>query len=455
MGQTRKQRSVWRRFKPHKNCYSASPRLFKPGFKCGLKQGVWLVGVALLLTAAPVSRVWASDLPVKADPLAPKPMAIGAWLFAPTLFAGTLYNSNVNQTADKVSSWGERVVPGFTASLDNGIHQTSIYGLADFQNYSNSAVIDKTVVDAKAGVSQVYLPTPELTIKLNGDYTRQADVFGAAAFAPANTPLGATSGATIAPTTVSPQVSASRSNQYSGSFSADQRFGRAFAGLGFSAVSTQFDSEPAGTANRDGTVYTVSGRGGFDLTPQIYTFVDPAVNWQRYTDSNRDANGYRVTAGFGTSAPGLWQGEIYGGYQSEKNDIVGSYGGGVVGLRLGYSPNRFWDLRGSVDETLGASSIATNGTAGVATRVTTGLLNVAYHGMPRGWTVSGRFGYVRTAFVNIDRDDNGWLTGANVGYEIWRNFGVAVDYQFKSVDSSAAGQSFDQHQISLGATYKY
>lgn len=401
------------------------------------------------------SQAWAGDLPVKVDNQAPKPLAFGGWLVAPTLFAGTVYNSNVNQTQNAVSSWGERIVPGFTANIDNGIHQTSIYGLADFQNYNSGAATDRTTVDAKAGLSQIYLPTPELTFRLNGDFTRQSDVFSAAAFAPANTPLGSTSGAPIAPTTVSPQVSVVRSNQYSGSFSADKRFGRAFAGLGVSAVSTVYDSEPAGTANRNGTVYTVSGRGGFDITPQVYTFVDPSVNWQRNTDSTRDSNGYRVTAGLGTAAPGLWQGEIYGGYQAEKNDIVGTYDGGIIGMRLGYSPNRFWDFRATIDETLGASSIASSGTTGVASRVTTGLLNVVYNGMPRGWTVGGRFGYVRTEFVNITRNDNGWLAGGNIGYEIWRNFGLALDYQFKSVDSDAAGQSFDQHLISFGATYKY
>src|SRR6185437_13491414 len=63
----------------------------------------------------------------------------------------------------------------------------------------------------------------------------------------------------------------------------------------------------------------------------------------------------RVTGGIGTSAPGLWQGEVYGGYQAEKNDIVGTYDSGVFGIRVGYSPTRMWDLKASLDETLGAS----------------------------------------------------------------------------------------------------
>ena len=88
-------------------------------------------------------------------------------------------------------------------------------------------------------------------------------------------------------------------------------------------------------------------------------------------------------------------------------------------------------------------------------RTTTGLLNVGYNGLPRGWATGARFGYVRTDFVNSPREDDAWLAGANVSYEVWRNFGVTLDYQYKTVDSNVVGQSFNQHLVSLGATYKY
>lgn len=398
---------------------------------------------------------WAADIPVKA-PRDPMAMPIGGWLFSPTLSAGVIYNTNVNQTeTGRVASWGERVVPGFTAVLDNGIHQTSIYGLADLQNYNASGVARKTTVDAKAGFTQTYLATRDLTFRFNGDYTRQADVFGAGAFAPANTPLSPTSGAPVAPTTVAPQVSPDRYNQFSGALAAEKRFDRTFFGLTTSVVNTTFDSNSAFPTNRNGTVYTVTQRTGFDLTPSLYAFVDPSYHWQRYVDTTRNSQGYRVTGGLGTAAPGLWQGEVYGGYQAEKNDIVGTYGGGVYGLRIAYSPTRMWDLRASLDETLGASSIAAGGVTGVASRVTTALLNAGYHGLPRGWDANARFGYIYTHFVNTPRNDSGWLAGANVSYEVWRNLGLTLDYQYKSVNSNVAGQSFNQQVVSLGATYKY
>ena len=48
-------------------------------------------------------------------------MSIGGWLVSPSIFIGGVYNSNVNQTsANKVSSFGERVVPSFVAQTRSG-----------------------------------------------------------------------------------------------------------------------------------------------------------------------------------------------------------------------------------------------------------------------------------------------------------------------------------------------
>jgi hypothetical protein len=404
-----------------------------------------------------VASVFAADMAVRGGttPAGPAPMAVGGWLFSPTLFAGGVYTSNVNQTENgRVTSWGERVTPGFSATLNNGIHQTSIYGLADFINYTASGATDKTTVDAKAGLTQVYMAQRDLTFRFNADYTRQADTLGGLAFAPVGTPLATTSGAPVAPVTVSPQVSPNRFNQYSAAGSVEKRFGRTFIVVGGNVIATKFDSNTFATS-RDGTVYTLQERTGFDITPQIYAFIDPALSWQRYDDSTRNSNGYRVTGGVGTAGNGLWRGEVYGGYQAQKNNVIGTYSSGVYGLRVGYAPTRFWDLSATLDESLGGSTIAVGGLTGVATKTTTGLLNVGYKGLPQGWSLGGRFGYIRTTFVNATRTDTGWLAGANVNYEIWRNLGLTLDYQYKAVNSNVALQSFNQQMVSLGLSYKY
>ncbi len=378
---------------------------------------------------------------------------VGSWIFSPSLFMGFVYNANANQTQNsRASSWGERVVPSFTAKLDKGIHRTELYGLFDLQNYASSAVDKRTTVDAKAGFIQSYAARRDVTFRFSGDYTRQLDVFGGLGFASPNSALSLTSPQS-SPTTVSPQVSPDRYNQFSGSASVQKTFNRAFVVVGTGVQHTSFDSNPLVTASRDGTVYTLTERTGFYVTPQIYAFLDPSVDWRRYEAAGRDSSGYRVTAGVGTDRPGMWQGEVFAGYQRQKNDTIGSYSGDVFGVRLLYTPTRFLTLRGTIDQTLGSTTISN--AVGTASRSTSAILNVGYNGMPSGWSGGARFGFVHTAIVNSSRIDNGWLVGANVGYSIWRNVGITLDYQYKNADSNVTGQSFYQHIVSLGLTYKY
>jgi hypothetical protein len=409
-----------------------------------------------LVVAGSASRSWADDL-------SPKPtrdwapLMVGGWELSPSLFAGAVYNSNVDQSpTNPHASWGASVRPGFSASLDNGIYKTSLYGAADITNYANSDVTNRTQVNANAGFTQIYRPTLDLVFRFIGNFTRAFDVFGSSAFSTVNTLLPSTPSAPVATTVVSPQVNSNPSNQFTGAVSVDKNFGRWFVGLTATAANTQNSSNAVGMTSTNGTTYTVTERTGFYLTPQIYAFVDPSVNWQRYTDSTLNSNGYRITGGVGIREVGIWRGEIYGGYQAQNNDIVGTYNSPVFGLRIGYSPTPMWEFNALVDETLGAPTATTIGsTAGVATEATTALLNVVYKGLPQDWTTSARFGFVHTVYINSPRIDNGWLAGAMITYEFWRNLRITLDYQYKSVDSNVPLNSFNQHMVTLGALYKY
>ena len=378
--------------------------------KSGASFLYWPVAVAItgLVSASYAS---AASLPQPAAVGAPVPMLVGGWELSPTMFAGPVYNSNVGQsTVSPVASWGARFVPGIIANFDAGIYKTRIYGVADVIAYGNSDVPQNPTVDAKAGFAQTYAPTRDLVFKLSGDYTRQADVFGSAPLANVNTFVPSTPSAPTAPVVVSPLANTNRYNQFSGAFSVDKSFGYTFVGLTANVTSTIFDSNPTLITN-NGTVYTVTGRAGFNLTPQIYAFFDPSVNWQRYSNSVQDTNGYRVTGGVGTLAPGIWQGEIYGGYQANRNDIVGTYDSPVFGARVLYSPSRMWNFRLSVDETLNGVTSAVPGTVASGSRVATAILGIEYRGLPPDWRTTARFGYVRTDYVGFPRTDNGWLVG--------------------------------------------
>jgi hypothetical protein len=394
-----------------------------------------------------------------------KPLLVNGWQLTPNLFAGAIYNSNVSaRSSNPDASWGARVIPSITAYLDNGIYKTRLYGVGAFTGYANSNVSNKGTIDAKVGVMETYAPTQDLTFQLGGDYTRTLNVFGNAGLATINNVnpvVPSTPSAPFTPTVVAPQANNSnRNNQYSGLFSFLKRLGRTFWGLSASAVATQYDNNSDGQTTPNGVAYTVTGRAGFDITPQIYAFVDPSVNWQRYSNSSNNSQGYRVTAGVGTLKEGIWSGEIYGGYQAQDFDVSATTGKPVVGLRVVYSPTRMWEFQASANENFGAVP-ATNGTNNATnvtnntSYITTALLGVTYKGLPPDWTTSARFGYVRSDYIDISRIDNGWLAGVNVRYAFWLNLAITLDYQFTSVDSNVANQSYDQHMVMIGASYQY
>lgn len=411
--------------------------------------------VIALAVDLPARRNISNGLPVERPNRDYNSLVVNGWLFQPALFAGAVYDSNINQTAsNRVSAFGERIVPSFTGYLNNGIHQTNVYGLLDARFYQAAGANDDTQVAAKAGVGHTYEAMRDLTFRAGLDYTRQQDVFSSWSFVQHAPPSGTVTTALASPTAISPQTNPTFFNQFTGSLSATKTFGRAFVSAGFTAQHTQFDRNPFG--NRDGTVYTVPVRVAFYVTPQIYAFVDPSVDWRRYDDSARDSNGYRATAGLGTNQ-GIWAGELFGGYQAQENDVVGNYDSGVYGLRILYAPTRLWSVQGVVDETL--SSVAIGGApgafAGTAAKVTNALLFVSYYGLPVGWRGNARFGYVHTTIINSPRRDDGWLAGINVGYEIWRNWQATFDYQYTTNESNIVGESFNKHLASLGVTYRY
>ncbi len=380
-------------------------------------------------------------------------LVIGGWLVDPSLFVGAVYDSNINQTqTNRVSGWGVRVVPSLIASLNNGIHQTTLYGSVDGRFYAASGATDKTQIAAKAGVAQVYEAQRDLIFRFTGDFTRQQDVFGSWSFVQNPASNAGTPGALSAPAPIAPQTSPTFYNSVTGAAAATKIFNRAFVTAGFMAQHTTFDQNLVG--NRNGTIYTIPVRFGFYVTPQIYAFADPQVDWRRYEDSLRDSSGYRATAGLGTDQ-GIWSGEVFGGYQQQKNNIVGTYSGDVYGLRLTYSPTRLWTVRATVDQTLSSASVVGTPATAFASRSTTALANFVYGGLPTGWGANGRFGYIRTEVVNTTRRDDGWLAGANLSYALWRNLSLTLDYQYTSVDSNTALQSYNRHMVSLGASYKY
>ena len=137
------------------------------------------MALAALLLLGSLSAAYAQDAPPLSVPssgvLPARPgdaLAMGEWLFYPTVKTYTQYTDNLFQSVlSPVSVWGFGIKPGLIAEWSNGIHTTTLYGNVDARTYPTATQYD--VLDPQAGFVQKYSPLPDLVFGVHGDYTHQ------------------------------------------------------------------------------------------------------------------------------------------------------------------------------------------------------------------------------------------------------------------------------------------
>lgn len=391
-------------------------------------------------------------------------LPMGGWLFYPGLTAGAVYDDNIFQSpTNRTARFGTRITPTVTAVRDSGIHQLTVYGTVDARLYSGANQADS--IAARAGFAHKYEAMRDLIFRFQGDYTRQTDPFNAAggfnANAAAANPFGT---AAIA--------NPFSYNQFIGSASATKMFNQSFLSVRGSVAHIAYDSTngQAGStsiAPTDGTIYAVTGRAGYYVSPLFYAYVEPMLDWRRYALTANNSSGYRVVGGLATERVGLYQGEIFAGYQAERGDqtiVAGvpnpstTVSGTVLGGRLSYEPTRFLKLRATLDETLGVAQVINATTPqGTSTKTTLALLQADY-AMSRVWTIGGRVGYSRVSYeTNLANSGHayGWLGGVRYSYIFSPSFAVTLDYQYTKLDSNVALAGVTRNLITLSGTYRY
>ena len=424
---------------------------------------------------------------------------IGVWMLYPSVFAGAVYDDNTSQLTGHNSGYSARLVPNLSAIWNTGTHQTTLYGVADARFF------DTNTVSATTGISHSYEPTRDVILNFKVDYTRQTDIFTSAlnfnngAIGPPTGSPATSVPLFINPFGTTPSVNPIAYNQFTAAGYATKKFGaddRGFVTVGGAAYYLAFDHQvdlaPLGPlvtpfqTSHDGANYQASARIGYHVAPSVYVFADGSGIFQRFNNGLFDTNGYRVTGGIGSDDPrSLLTGEIYGGYQAQHgfNDQVLSPQGlatlgipvlspsalgipvtsgipqntdsPVFGGRIYYFPTRRWTLVAQVDEVLGIATILDPTVpAGTPTRTITALLQTNY-AISQVLSVGARLGYTRGSFIGIDRLDNGYMAGASLNYEIWRNLKATLDYQYSTVYSTAAMSDFTRNLYTAGVTYKY
>ena len=364
---------------------------------------------------------------------------------------GAMFDSNIKQTrANRVSGAGSRIVPSLIATAGDGIHKTTFYGALDGRFYFNGSPTDSNSVAARAGLSHTYEAMTDLVFKVNGDYTRQKDLFDGFRIDRGTTNLNTTGVGLI------PVANPQSYNQFAGSASVHKDLGRAFVTFTGSVVDVVYDS--AGSPAPNGVVYTATGRVGQWLGPSLFVFGEASADQRSYVTATLSSHGYRTVGGLGSDQIGLFRGEIYGGYQAELYDFaaISNIDSAAFGARLYYHPTHALTLLASVDRSLGVSQSATSPTSpfGTATRVTTSVLRATY-AVSSEWSASARAGYIQSEYVASRQRDDAWMTGATITYSLWRNLNLTLDYQFFQKSSNDWVQNFTRNVITLGASYKY
>jgi hypothetical protein len=384
-------------------------------------------------------------------------LPIGNWLVFPSTTAGVVFATNPNN-----SPTGGRASPGLMlrsntfAQTDDGIRKTILYSISDAQFYLNqggNSGSSLNNINSHTGLIEAYRPISDLMITAQADFTRQMDYFSS---------LGVTNNlSTLNPTGVgvAPSSNSLPYNQLSGSASVQTNFLNAFAIVSGSIVDLTYDRSSTITATSpNGVTFTGTGRLGLWVVPDLYTYLETRIDKRDYATAALSSSGFRSVAGLGSDQMGLFRGELYAGYQAENytSAAVGSTAGPVFGGTGSYFPLPELTMSASVDQSIGASSLAASPTSpvGTSTKVATLLGQTRYAFAPE-WSVVGRGGLALTTYGGSNRRDTAWTVGMSVLYSVWQNFGLNLDIQRTALTSTVPQAGSTNNVVSLSLSYVY
>jgi hypothetical protein len=371
------------------------------------------------------------------------------WLLYGGLGWGFACDNNANSSpTNPQRACGPRFTPSIVAEHNTGIQRTFLYGVGDIRYYPSLSRVD--LVNTTAGVVHIWEIQRDLIFRIQAQGLRNEGYSGAANFLNPNlfqtTPLKYTQGY--------------------GSTSLQKEFGLFFTAIGGSITGTAYDNIQDNLGNtideqfQNGTVSTLNGRVGYHLSPIIYTYVEPILNWQRYSSSNLNSEGYRLVAGIGSDRIGLFSGEVYGGYATQRfeDPTVGSDTTPVFGGHLSWYPTRFLTFTFTADQSFGTSNFLPNGlTPGAPGLVPGAVTDTATARLDGTWDITRRLSFTasvgdqRQDYLNSSRRDDLLAFAAGLTFKIRPGLGVGVNYTHQNLDSNFPGASFTQDFISAQA----
>ena len=384
-----------------------------------------------------IARVSQDPRPATADGA----LQLVDWLVFGNIATGAVYDSNVNSTPTHIQgAYGAQIRPSVIALRDTGVQRTLIYGIGDIRYYPSLQTTQ--VVDTTAGLVHRW--------EIERDFTYRVQLQGS---------RGLEASSLVAPIVSTPV----KYSKVYGSTAIEKGFDRFFVGLGTSITSTTYDDTRDSLGNvvdqhfRNGNVFTLNGRVGYHLSPIIYTFVEPSLNWRRFQNSALNSSGNQVVAGIGSDRISLFNGELYGGIMNQRfeSSAFSTYSGPVYGGRISWYPTRFLTFGVSADQTLATSDFAVNPMLpGGVVKNNTEKFTASWDAT-RKVTFTAGIDYVQTNYFNTGRKDDTRNLKAGVGYMFTERFGLTLDFTNSHLRSNIMGASYSRDFVSVGGKTRF
>jgi hypothetical protein len=381
------------------------------------------------------------------------------WLIYGGIGVGAACDYNLNSSpTNQQQACGPRFTPAIAAVHNTGIQRTLLYGVGDISYYPTLGRV--TLDDTRAGIVHVWEIQRDLIFRFQLQGTLGQNYSGFAA--------------NLLPTNAFVATRVNYDQGY-GSTSIQKEFGNFFTAVGGSVTHTNYQNARDNFGNtideqfRDGTVSTANTRFGYYVSPILYTYVEPSYNWQQYAASSLNSQGYRLVGGVGTDRIGLFQGEIYGGYASQRfeDPRIGTDTIPVFGGHLSWYTTRFLTFTLTADRAFGSSDFSPNGLAagsilntgpglvpGSVTDATTVSLKANWD-FSRMFSFSGSVGDQRLDYLDSFRRDDLLTFTAGVTYKFRPNLGLTVTYLHQNLFTNFPGAAFSRDFISAGTSTKF
>jgi hypothetical protein len=406
------------------------PVPLRPVRPANLQRSSCAIGVAVLLLAS-----------VSADALGQgrrdyEPMTLGDWLFTPSLSAGLIYNDNVFASAqNKIGRFGSTLGASGVLFRQDGISQSQVYftGRADIYPTESSA----NAYTGALGATHVREIGQDLLFNTGVEIARIQNSLQAQTLDPFGTL----------------DLSSSNYTQFQAQASLRKTFNRMFIEGGGSFVTQFYDEDTAQTDDRNGWSGRVRARLGYEVTPLVSVFIEPALDAQRYDDSFYNSDGYSVVGGLTFPRLSLFSGEVFGGYMVQRypNANFGSQSAPTFGGSVSWLPTEDIVVTLAAQQSIGFSGP----TQGTAFSVVNGIYGAAPAGDPLA-SVQPQASTDPTAAANAQatRVSNslvGTVSSLNVAQQLFASPGAAT----KTMTVSLGARYLATQAMTLGGTFTY